>query len=65
MDSIENFRRHGFFYIEDEAIGQKVAEVDSQGLSTKVASWDYFKSLVIGNEVSRSERQNYLSDQLT
>ncbi|EGY23783.1 uncharacterized protein VDAG_05221 [Verticillium dahliae VdLs.17] len=60
MDSTENFRRHGFFYLEDEAIGQKVAEVDSQGLSTNVASWDYFKSLVIGNENSRKILEQFL-----
>ncbi|CRK12740.1 hypothetical protein BN1723_009782, partial [Verticillium longisporum] len=60
MDPAENFRQYGFLCLEDEAIGQKVAEVDGQGLSTKAASWDYFQSLVNGNEDSRKILEPFL-----
>lgn len=50
-DSLEYFRQHGVYYLEDAVIGSIVKDVDDRGLSTSPESWQYFKDVVLGNAV--------------
>jgi hypothetical protein len=52
VSALEEFKSQGIYLIYDEAIGQKVKEVDDQGLSTKTSSWEYFRDIIGRHAVS-------------
>jgi hypothetical protein len=52
VDSNRFFEEHGFYAVEDAAIGRIAEQVDERGESSKLESWDHFRLALLGDEVS-------------
>jgi hypothetical protein len=64
VDSLEHFKAHGVYYLEDGDIGDLVEKVDAEGLSNNKESWERFKEKLLGNPVRRLTHCAMLSNTL-
>ncbi|KND87490.1 hypothetical protein TOPH_07898 [Tolypocladium ophioglossoides CBS 100239] len=62
VDSVRSLKEHGFYVVENAAIGSIAKQVDERGESSRLESWQHFKPTLLRDERIRPIIEPFINE---